>query len=42
MHRLTGQKGQKLQQIARRAGTGPVRLRRAVMLRASAGGSGSR
>ncbi|GCB94737.1 IS630 family transposase [Streptomyces noursei] len=39
VRRLTAQEGQKLQQIVRRGSTSSVRYRRAMMLRASAGGN---
>ncbi len=39
VRRLSGQEGQKLQQIVRRGNTSPVRYRRAMMLLASAGGN---
>lgn len=39
VRRLTGQEGQKLQQIVRRGSTSSVRYRRAVMLLASVGGN---
>ncbi|GGX47683.1 hypothetical protein GCM10010341_81720 [Streptomyces noursei] len=39
MRRLTDQEGQKLQQIVRRGSTSSVRIRRAMMLLASAGGN---
>jgi hypothetical protein len=39
---LTDQEGQKLQQIVRRGSTSSVHYRRAMMLLASAGGTGSR
>ncbi|MER5645105.1 IS630 family transposase [Streptosporangium sp. NPDC002524] len=39
VRRLTDQEGQKLQQIVRRGSTSSVRLRRAMMLLASAGGN---
>ncbi|MBD3005495.1 IS630 family transposase [Streptomyces sp. 5-10] len=39
VRRLTGQEGQKLQQIVRRGSTSSVRYRRAMMLLASAGGN---
>jgi transposase len=37
--RLTGQEGQRLQQVVRRGGTSTVRYRRAMMILASAGGN---
>jgi hypothetical protein len=39
VRRLTGQEGQKLQQIGRRGSTSSVRYRRAMTLLASAGGN---
>ncbi|WP_260479154.1 helix-turn-helix domain-containing protein [Kibdelosporangium aridum] len=39
VRRLTDQEGQRLQQIVRRGSTGSVRLRRAMMILASAGGN---
>ncbi len=39
VRRLTDQEGLKLQQIVRRGSTGSVRYRRAMLLRASAGGN---
>ncbi len=42
VRRLTGQEGQRLQQIVRRGSTSSVRYRRAMMLLASAGGAANR
>ena len=39
MRRLTDQEGQRLQQIVRRATGSPIRLRRAMVILASAGGN---
>lgn len=42
VRRLTDQEGQRLRQIVRRGSTSSMRYRRAMMLLASAGGTGCR